>query len=197
MWVILMQDKEEIMRKTKFLKGSSVYVGEDFSKRVRDQRHELQKFMKMMRGRRPAARFSLRYDKLFVDRDVFMFNDLTGQVEQVHHPDRDYGPHVESPADQVESTPSHRASCFIIISLHIFIHHYFRKRCRYCDEHPQFPAPPVTPTHSAVSSGSAASSSRHRSKSSGRRNRLQKSYSTESSLNHMVPNSPVYPQVLQ
>ena len=98
-----MQDKEEIMRKTKFLKGSSVYVGEDFSKRVRDQRHELQKFMKMMRGRRPAARFSLRYDKLFVDRDVFMFNDLTGQVEQVHHPDRDYGPHVDSPADQVES----------------------------------------------------------------------------------------------
>ena len=98
-----MQDKEEIMRKTKFLKGSSVYVGEDFSKRVRDQRHELQKFMKMMRGRRPAARFSLRYDKLFVDRDVFMFNDLTGQVEQVHHPDRDYGPHVDSPADhQVE-----------------------------------------------------------------------------------------------
>ena len=102
-----MQDKEEIMRKTKFLKGSSVYVGEDFSKRVRDQRHELQKFMKMMRGRRPAARFSLRYDKLFVDRDVFIFNDLTGQVEQVHHPDRDYGPHVDSPADQVkESTPS-------------------------------------------------------------------------------------------
>ena len=94
-----MQDKEEIMRKTKFLKGSSVYVGEDFSKRVRDQRHELQKFMKMMRQRRPAARFSLRYDKLFVDRDVFMFNDLTGQVEQVHHPDRDYGPHVDSPAD--------------------------------------------------------------------------------------------------
>ena len=53
--------------------------------------------------------------------------------------------------------------------------------------------PPVTPTHSAVSSGSTASS-RHRSKSSGRR-RLQKSYSTESSLNHMVPNSPIYPQV--
>ena len=60
-------------------------------------------------------------------------------------------------------------------------------------EHPKFSVPPVTPTHSTVSSGSAASS-RHRSKSSGRR-RLQKSYSTESSLNHMVPNSPVYPQV--
>ena len=72
---------------------------------------------------------------------------------------------------------------------------FIRKKCHFCDEYPQFPAPPVTPTHSAVSSGSGASSSRHRSKSSGRRNRLQKSYSTESSLNHMVPNSPVYPQV--
>lgn len=25
-----------------------------------------------------------QYDKLFVDKDVFMFNDLTGQVEQVN-----------------------------------------------------------------------------------------------------------------
>ncbi len=78
------EDKDEIMRKTKFLKGSNVYVGEDFSKRVRDQRNELQKFMKAMRTRRPGSKFSLQYDKLFIDKDVFMFNDITGQVEQMH-----------------------------------------------------------------------------------------------------------------
>ena len=73
------------MRKTKFLKGSNVYVGEDFSKRVRDQRSELQKFMKAVRARRPGAKFSLQYDKLFIDKDVYMFNDLTGHVELVQH----------------------------------------------------------------------------------------------------------------
>ena len=101
------------MRKTKFLKGSSVYVGEDFSKRVRDQRHELLKFMRMMRQRRPAAKFSLRYDKLFIDKDVFMYNDLTGQVEQMHHPDRDYGPHQESAGDQVKA--AHFRNCISCI----------------------------------------------------------------------------------
>ena len=29
-------DKDEIMRKAKLLKGSNIYVGEDFSKRVKD-----------------------------------------------------------------------------------------------------------------------------------------------------------------
>ena len=36
-------DKDEILRKAKLLSGSNIYVGEDFSKRVKDQRHELQK----------------------------------------------------------------------------------------------------------------------------------------------------------
>jgi hypothetical protein len=73
------------MRKTTLLKGSNIYIGEDFSKRVRDQRTELQKFMRQSRSRRPGAKFTLQYDKLFIDKDVYMYNDLAGQVEQVHH----------------------------------------------------------------------------------------------------------------
>ena len=44
---------------------------------------------------------------------------------------------------------------------------------------------------------SSANSERMRKRSSGRRKtsqKLQKSYSTESSLHHMVPSSPIYPE---
>ena len=36
-------DKDEVLRKAKLLSGTNIYVGEDFSKRVKDQRIELQK----------------------------------------------------------------------------------------------------------------------------------------------------------
>lgn len=58
------QDKEEILRKTKFLKGTNIYVGEDFSRRVKDQRQELKKFMKVIRNRRPLAKISLQVNSL-------------------------------------------------------------------------------------------------------------------------------------
>ena len=52
------------MRKSKFLRGSNIYVGEDFSKRVKDQRHELQKFLKGVKRRRPNSTFKMQYDKV-------------------------------------------------------------------------------------------------------------------------------------
>ena len=39
------------IRKTKFLAGSNIYITEDFSKKVKDKRTELQKFMRKMRKR--------------------------------------------------------------------------------------------------------------------------------------------------
>ena len=47
------------------------------------QRQELQKFQKLMRQRRPQSKFSLQYDKLIIDNEIYMFNDLTGKVEEV------------------------------------------------------------------------------------------------------------------
>ena len=38
-------------RKSKFLAGSNIYITEDFSKRVKDRRIELQKFMKKLKKR--------------------------------------------------------------------------------------------------------------------------------------------------
>ena len=39
------------LRKTKFLAGSNIYITEDFSKKVKDKRTELNKFMRKMKKR--------------------------------------------------------------------------------------------------------------------------------------------------
>ena len=39
--------------------------------------------MKLMRQRRPNSNFSLQYDKLIIDHEIYMFNDMTGRVEEV------------------------------------------------------------------------------------------------------------------
>ncbi len=80
------RDKEEILRKARLLKGSNIYISEDFSRKVREHRNELIKFMKEVKTRDPARRMVLRYDKLYVGNDIFFFNDRTGRVERFHQP---------------------------------------------------------------------------------------------------------------
>ncbi|TRY78601.1 hypothetical protein TCAL_06453 [Tigriopus californicus] len=60
------KDKEEVLRKARLLKGGSIYLSEDFSRKVRQHRHELIKFMKEVKSRDPARRMVLRYDKLYI-----------------------------------------------------------------------------------------------------------------------------------
>ena len=87
-----------MFRKTRFLAGSSIYIAEEFSKKAKDRRSELKKFMRKMKKRymmnqpnenhklylflprHPLSRFTLRYDKLVVDRNIYTLNDMTGQV---------------------------------------------------------------------------------------------------------------------
>ena len=57
-------DKDDILRKASKLRGTNIYVGEDFSKRVKDQRHELQKFLKAVKRKRPNSTFKMQYDKV-------------------------------------------------------------------------------------------------------------------------------------
>ncbi|XP_023325234.1 uncharacterized protein LOC111698964 isoform X2 [Eurytemora carolleeae] len=75
------EDKQEILRKSKLLTGSNIYITEDFSKRVKDKRSELQKFMKKIKLKQPQSKFSLRYDKLLVDKEIYAFNEISGCVE--------------------------------------------------------------------------------------------------------------------
>ena len=79
------RDKEEILRKARLLKGSNIYISEDFSRKVREHRHELIKFMKAVRSRDPARRMTLRYDKLHMGNDVYFFNDRNNRIERMHH----------------------------------------------------------------------------------------------------------------
>ena len=68
------------------LTGSNIYISEDFSRKVREHRNELIKFMKEVKSRDPTRRMTLRYDKLYIGNDVFFFNDRTGRVERLHTP---------------------------------------------------------------------------------------------------------------
>ncbi|CAB4068600.1 unnamed protein product [Lepeophtheirus salmonis] len=77
------RDKEELLRKSRLLKGTNIYLSEDFSRKVREHRHELIKFIKEVRTRDPARRMTLRYDKLYMGHDVFFFNDRTNRVEKM------------------------------------------------------------------------------------------------------------------
>ncbi len=40
--------------------------------------------MKAYRQRHPTAKLTLQYDKLYADKDCFMFNESTGRVELVN-----------------------------------------------------------------------------------------------------------------
>ena len=53
-------DKEDVLRKAKLLKGAGIHISEDFSRKVREHRQELNKFMKEIRARDPARRMVLR-----------------------------------------------------------------------------------------------------------------------------------------
>ena len=55
------RDKEEILRKARLLKGSNIYISEDFSRKVREHRNELIKFMKEVKSRDPTRQEHINY----------------------------------------------------------------------------------------------------------------------------------------
>jgi len=44
------------------------------------QRAELQKFLKLVRRKKPSVKYSLHFDKLFLDNEIYIYNEVTGQV---------------------------------------------------------------------------------------------------------------------
>ena len=55
---------------------------EDFSKKTREARQELRKFLRLVKKRNPERRCFLQYDKLYIDGKLFLYSELTGQVEE-------------------------------------------------------------------------------------------------------------------
>jgi len=62
------------------LKGSSVHVSEDLSKRIRESRAELRKYMRKVKRADPNAACHIQHDKLYVNNRIFVWNDLQGKV---------------------------------------------------------------------------------------------------------------------
>ena len=54
---------------------------EDFSRKTRESRQELRKFMRHVKKSAPEKRCFLQYDKLFIDGKVFFYNEVTGKKE--------------------------------------------------------------------------------------------------------------------
>ena len=79
----LFKDKEDILRKSSLLRGSNIYLTEDYSRKVRRQREELLKFAKLIKSRQNGIRCLLQYDRLFVGNDVYLYNDIEQQVQKV------------------------------------------------------------------------------------------------------------------
>ena len=74
-----------MLRKKQLLKMKGIQVEEDLSRAGRARRRELEKLMKSIKGREPERRCYLTYDRLVVDDNVYIFNDLEGRVERLPH----------------------------------------------------------------------------------------------------------------
>jgi hypothetical protein len=76
------KDREEVLKNSKFIKKLTISVTEDLSKRTRESRQELRKFMRHVKRINPEKRCFLQYDKLFIDGKVFVYSESSGAVEQ-------------------------------------------------------------------------------------------------------------------
>ena len=75
------KDREEVLANSKFLRMSTcINVTEDMSKKTREARKELRKFMVRVRKTNPEKRCFIQYDKLFVDGRVFIYSQEEGSV---------------------------------------------------------------------------------------------------------------------
>ena len=70
------RDKEEVLRKSSLLRGSNVHVTEDMNKKTRESRAELRRFMRNIKRANPSLNCMLQYDKLLVDKKIFVWNDI-------------------------------------------------------------------------------------------------------------------------
>ena len=64
-----LKDREEVLSKSKLLKTANIYVSEDLSRKTREHRNELFKYMRFVKRRAPNRKCVIRYDKLFVDKE--------------------------------------------------------------------------------------------------------------------------------
>ena len=76
------KDKEDVLQASKCVRKGVVSITEDFSKKTRESRQELRKMMRHVKRSNPERRCFLQYDKLYIDGKIYMYSEVTGQVEE-------------------------------------------------------------------------------------------------------------------
>lgn len=97
------KDRETVLRLAKVLKKANLIVTEDLSKRTRECRQELRKFMRQIKRANPEKACYLEYDKLYVDSKIFVYNEALGQVIEQSEAER-FGSHG-GPGDFLYNRP--------------------------------------------------------------------------------------------
>ena len=73
-------ERVEVLTTSKVMKDSGITITEDISKKIREARQELKKFLRIVKRNSPDKYCFLQYVKLFVDGKVFMFDEKEGKV---------------------------------------------------------------------------------------------------------------------
>ncbi len=102
------KDREEVLRKSSDrLRGQNIYITEDMSRKMREHRAELQKYARQVseykyvceinsnkssktslqiRSRSPQKKVALRSDKLYIDNQMFVFDEDKHEVVRFNRP---------------------------------------------------------------------------------------------------------------
>ena len=73
-------DREDVLATSKVMKETGITITEDISKKVREARQELKKFLRVVKRNSPDKYCFLQYDKLFVGGKVFVYDETEGKV---------------------------------------------------------------------------------------------------------------------
>ena len=76
------KDRESIIKKRASLKGTQIYINEDFTTRVRDIRQKLQPFMKRFREENKVVK--LVFDHLYIDGERYDYDPENDTVHKQH-----------------------------------------------------------------------------------------------------------------
>merc|ERR1711970_1352720 len=76
-------DRNAVLRRVAMLKGSDVTITHFFPEKVLLAREKLALFAKQVGRKKPDSRVSLHEDKLFIDNNIYVFNEERGEVERI------------------------------------------------------------------------------------------------------------------
>ena len=71
----LYKDRDEVFRKAGMLRGSSLHISEDVTRKAKDSRTELRRFLRETKMKDKEAVCKLEYDRLVVNGKIFIWSD--------------------------------------------------------------------------------------------------------------------------